>query len=87
VPDCLGLRHGAIPRSDRLTERPSLSGREREIVSLVVCGFRNRDIAHQLCISEQTVKNHLRNIFAKVDIQDRLELALYAIYHRVCVSD
>jgi DNA-binding NarL/FixJ family response regulator len=64
-------------------EKPLLSDREKEIVGLVAQGFRNREIGEKLFISEQTVKNHLHNIFDKLGVSDRLELALYAIHHRV----
>jgi len=61
----------------------ALSAREREIVSLIAQGFKNKDMAERLFISEQTVKNHLHNIFDKVGVSDRLELALYAIHHKL----
>jgi DNA-binding NarL/FixJ family response regulator len=64
-------------------EKPLLSEREKEIVQLVAQGFRNREIGEKLFISEQTVKNHLHNIFDKLGVSDRLELALYAIHHRL----
>jgi two-component system, NarL family, nitrate/nitrite response regulator NarL len=64
-------------------DKPLLSDREREIVQLVAQGFRNREIGEKLFISEQTVKNHLHNIFDKLGVSDRLELALYAIHHRL----
>jgi DNA-binding NarL/FixJ family response regulator len=64
-------------------EKPLLSDREKEIVQLVAQGFRNREIGEKLFISEQTVKNHLHNIFDKLGVSDRLELALYAIHHRI----
>jgi two-component system, NarL family, nitrate/nitrite response regulator NarL len=64
-------------------EKPLLSDREKEIVQLVAQGFRNREIGEKLFISEQTVKNHLHNIFDKLGVSDRLELALYAIHHRL----
>ncbi len=69
--------------SGPLREKPLLSDREREVVQLVAKGFRNREIGEKLFISEQTVKNHLHNIFDKVGVFDRLELALYAIHHRL----
>ena len=62
-------------------EKPLLSDREKEIVQLVAQGFRNKEIGEKLFISEQTVKNHLHNIFDKLGVSDRLELALYAIHH------
>jgi two-component system, NarL family, nitrate/nitrite response regulator NarL len=64
-------------------DKPLLSDREKEIVQLVAQGFRNREIGEKLFISEQTVKNHLHNIFDKLGVSDRLELALYAIHHRL----
>ena len=64
-------------------DKPLLSDREKEIVQHVAQGFRNREIGEKLFISEQTVKNHLHNIFDKLGVSDRLELALYAIHHRL----
>jgi two-component system nitrate/nitrite response regulator NarL len=61
-------------------ERSPLSQREREIVQLVAQGFKNKEMAEKMFISEQTVKNHLHNIFDKLGVSDRLELALYAIH-------
>jgi DNA-binding NarL/FixJ family response regulator len=57
-----------------------LSTREREIVALVAQGYKNKEMAEKMFISEQTVKNHLHNIFDKLGVSDRLELALYAIH-------
>jgi len=67
--------------SGQRLEKRLLSDREKEIVQLVTQGFRNREIGEKLFISEQTVKNHLHNIFDKLGVSDRLELALYAIHH------
>ena len=64
-------------------EKPLLSGREKEVVQLVAQGFRNKEIGEKLFISEQTVKNHVHNIFDKLGVSDRLELALYALHHRL----
>lgn len=52
-----------------------LTSREREILALVATGATNRDIATRLFISENTVKNHLKNIMAKLHIQNRVQLA------------
>jgi len=52
-----------------------LCDREREIVSYVVHGFPNREIAHRLCISERTVSTHLVNIYEKLNVHSRAELA------------
>ena len=56
-------------------ERALLTPREAGIVTLVTQGFRNKEIAEKLSISEQTVKNHLQNIYDKLGVSDRLELA------------
>ena len=72
-----------MPPPQRERERSPLSQREREIVALVAQGFKNKEMAEKMFISEQTVKNHLHNIFDKLGVSDRLELALYAIHHRL----
>jgi DNA-binding NarL/FixJ family response regulator len=66
--------------SGKSRERSPLSQREREIVQLVAQGYKNKEMAEKMFISEQTVKNHLHNIFDKLGVSDRLELALYAIH-------
>jgi DNA-binding NarL/FixJ family response regulator len=71
------------PPSTRERERSPLSQREREIVALVAQGFKNKEMAEKMFISEQTVKNHLHNIFDKLGVSDRLELALYAIHNNL----
>lgn len=72
--------------STRARERSPLSTREREIVGLVAQGFKNKEMAEKMFISEQTVKNHLHNIFDKLGVSDRLELALYAIHKGLHLS-
>jgi DNA-binding NarL/FixJ family response regulator len=56
-----------------------LSQRERQIAFLVARGMKNRDIAEQLTISENTVKRHMQSIFGKTGARDRLELAVLAL--------
>lgn len=56
-----------------------LTPRELEIVAAVVAGFANKEIAQYFKISEDTVKHHLSNIFDKVGVSSRLELALFAV--------
>ncbi len=73
----------AAARQGLREQGASLSTREREIVGLIAQGFKNKDMAERLFISEQTVKNHLHNIFDKLGVSDRLELALYAIHHKL----
>ena len=72
-----------MPQAPRDRERSPLSQREREIVALVAQGFKNKEMAEKMFISEQTVKNHLHNIFDKLGVSDRLELALYAIHNNL----
>jgi DNA-binding NarL/FixJ family response regulator len=59
-----------------------LSERERQVAGLVSHGMKNKDIAVQLTISENTVKRHLRSIFSKTGARDRLELAVIALTER-----
>ena len=70
------------PKSRDLKNSP-LSPREREIVGLVIQGYKNRELAEKLTISEQTVKNHMHNIFDKLGVSDRLELTLYSIHNNL----
>lgn len=63
-----------------------LTPRELEVVSCIVEGFSNRDIARQFGLSEETVKRHLSNIFDKTGVSTRLELALFAISHQLVKS-
>jgi DNA-binding NarL/FixJ family response regulator len=59
----------------------SLTSRETEIVHHVARGLRNAEIAQRLAITEATVKAHLNNIFDKLELRDRVELAVYALRH------
>lgn len=64
----------------------SLTPRELEIVSAIVAGSTNKDIARKFSISEETVKHHLTSIFDKVGASNRLELAHFAIEHRLVAN-
>lgn len=73
---------------NRLSSGPAgdtheLTRRELEVLQLVARGANNRSIAEQLFISEKTVKNHLTNIFQKLDVADRTQAALYAIKNKL----
>jgi len=59
----------------------TLTPREREILHWVSSGLTNRDIAAELSISEQTVKNHLKNLLHKLQLENRVQLTRYAIEH------
>lgn len=61
----------------------TLTRQEKTIISYLMQGCRNREIAQHLSITEQTVKNHLRMIYDKVGVSDRLELVLYALHQRL----
>ena len=49
-------------------------------------GFKNKDMAEKMSLSEQTVKNHLHNIFSKLEVSDRLELALAVVARKLHVG-
>lgn len=61
----------------------SLTKREVEILTQVACGMFNKEIAVNLNISERTVKNHISNIFKKIDASDRTQVAVFAIRNNI----
>ena len=61
----------------------TLTRREVQVAMAVLEGASNREIAQKLGLGEQTVKNHLSNIFDKLGVSSRLELALFAVHHRL----
>ena len=61
----------------------TLTPREREVVTLIAEGLKNRDIAARLFISETTVTHHLSSVFAKLGVSDRLELVIYAFANKL----
>ncbi len=62
---------------------PRLTTRELEVLKLVARGMANRDIAGELFISENTVKNHVRNILEKLQLHSRMEAVVYAVRERI----
>ena len=76
-----GLQAQAAAVPERKTY--GLTPRELEVVTCIVEGCSNRDIAKQFSISEETVKRHLSNVFDKTGVSTRLELALFAIAHKI----
>jgi len=79
--DLLAMTEGAHPA--RSTRDFGLTPREREIVRLIVEGETNKAIAQRLSIGEDTVKHHLTSSFNKTGTSSRLELALFALDHRL----
>jgi DNA-binding NarL/FixJ family response regulator len=59
--------------------RPVLSRRERQVLRLLAFGATNKQLASRLCLSQQTIKNHVTSILRKLNVDTRLQAALYAI--------
>ncbi|TCP54709.1 LuxR family two component transcriptional regulator [Tumebacillus sp. BK434] len=71
-------------RSEKAPNEPSpavLTGREREILACVAGGDTNKQVAERLVIAENTVKNHIKNILDKLSLDNRVQLAAYAVRH------
>jgi DNA-binding NarL/FixJ family response regulator len=88
VNDLVEILHAYLPQpsgdgAESSRKTFGLTARELDVVESIVSGFTNREIAGKYSISEQTVKHHLRNIFDKVGVSNRLELALFAINHNL----
>ncbi|MFP5347140.1 MAG: response regulator [Actinomycetes bacterium] len=62
---------------------PRLTERELQVLRLVARGMANRDIASELFISENTVKNHVRNILEKLQLHSRMEAVMYAVREKI----
>lgn len=62
---------------------PRLTGRQLEVLNLVAHGLNNREIAEKLFISQNTVKNHVRNMLEKLQLHSRIEAVMYAIRQRL----
>ncbi|QWC84054.1 response regulator transcription factor [Nocardioidaceae bacterium] len=73
-----------MSRADRnAVPTPRLTERELEVLRLVATGMNNREIAKELFISENTVKNHVRNILDKLQLHSRMEAVMYAVKERI----
>ncbi len=70
-----------------VAEADRLSSREVEVMQLIGRGMSNAEIARELFLSEKTVKNHLTNIFRKIQVTDRTQAVLYAIKHKIVNLD
>jgi DNA-binding NarL/FixJ family response regulator len=69
------------------TDSASLTGRELEVLRLVADGLTNREIAHELFIAENTVKNHVRNILDKLHLHSRMEAVVFAMREKLLDVD
>jgi DNA-binding NarL/FixJ family response regulator len=77
-----GLRPLSEEVRDRLrvrAQQPTLTSRELEVLTLIVQGCRNREVASTLGISEETVRVHVKNIFSKLDVSERTEAVSVAL--------
>jgi DNA-binding NarL/FixJ family response regulator len=76
----------AMARKDKEEQErtaPRLTNREMEVLTYVAKGMNNRDIARELFISENTVKNHVRNILEKLHLHSRMEAVVYAVREKL----
>ena len=71
------------PSGEKPQRNYGLTKREMDILTTIVAGLSNKEIARKFSLSEDTVKHHLTNIFDKVGVASRLELALFAINNRL----
>ncbi len=71
------------PRGTRIKKENELTQREYEVIALIADGLNNKDIAERLYISEKTVKNHVSNIFRKINVSDRTQAAIYAYKNNI----
>jgi len=83
VSNLIELLRGYSARQQPPRKTFNLTPRELEIVGAIVEGYTNKDMAGKFNVSEQTIKHHLTNIFDKLGVSNRLELALFAINHRL----
>jgi DNA-binding NarL/FixJ family response regulator len=70
-------------KSDEERKLDTLTDRELEVLKLVSFGMFNKEIAQKLNISERTVKNHVSNIFKKIDVTDRTQAAVFSIRNKL----
>ncbi len=77
------LKHREVSNS----RRPSLTGREVEVLQSIAAGMTSREIGDKLFISENTVKNHVRNILDKLGLRSRNEAVMYALREQLITND
>jgi two-component system response regulator DegU len=71
------------PKGVKLKPENELTIREFEVLTLIAEGHNNKEIADELFISEKTVKNHVSNIFRKINVSDRTQAAIYAFRNNI----
>jgi len=88
VSDLVKALRGLVPQVAEEARRKTfgLTPREQEIISVIVLGYTNKSIAEKFSISEDTVKRHLTNIFDKLGVSNRLELALLTLKNNLVGS-
>lgn len=75
--DLVAMGSAPDPETDILTRR------EIEVIALIAEGLNNKEIADKLFISEKTVKNHVSNLFKKINVTDRTQAAIFAFKHSI----
>jgi DNA-binding NarL/FixJ family response regulator len=80
-------RFADLTRQERQREQDILSEREKEVLVLVARGMTNRQIATELVLSENTVRNHLSHILDKLDFSRRSQVAAYAAQRGLLTED
>ena len=72
-------------KASQLNKIATLTPKERQVITAMalIPGARNKVVADRLCISEHTLRNHLTGIYAKLDLENRLELCMFAIEHKL----
>ena len=83
-PSLIPMLHSKLIQKDAEKEKISLlTDRELELLKLLALGMLNKEIAERLSITERTVKNHVSNIFKKIDVSDRTQAAVFAIRNQL----
>ena len=77
------LNSRMINRDSDKEKIKTLTKREIEVLKAIAAGLLNKEIATNLGISERTVKNHISNIFKKIDVADRTQAAVFAIKNNI----
>lgn len=83
-PSLTPLLNSSLAERDVMNDKLNdLTKRETEVLKLVASGLFNKEIASKLSISERTVKNHISNIFRKIEVSDRTQAAVFAIKNKL----